>query len=573
MTDNRATLNLAAIPLVFDHLVAPVRELHALGMSTHAIYERCRPGGPWQRMEPNLVLLTDEPPSRAQLINAALKVAGEDAVLTGVDALKLHGLSGAKLLSPIHVLLPVRRRQPRLVDGVYFDRTHQLPEPLHLKGFPVAPLPRATVDAARRAKVSKHVEDLLAESIYKGKITPATLRDELDRVGGRGLTLPRRKLAEIDDKVRSMARGWARRLVQRSGLPMPEWRVPITSRNGIHVATADAWWDEVGLAWEVDSYAFDLSPVDAQAALSRAARLTASGVLVVHTSPSQLREEPARVADLLRGAYARAMARPRPEVNGQCRPPKPTRQPSLFTGTLPKTPATTPSGKLVLLDPSQKPAPPQPQQTAESTPTEKPADSNPPQKPHENEQSEKTAKPAKPEQPPQGPAPEPTYPTPEQGTLRPTPDPQATEPTPEPRTIEPTPEPETIGPTPEPQATEPTSEPEATEQTPEPKVTGQIPKTGAHNKTPYPDQPQPPPEPLENAAEPGSPDKSSNPDQPSPTPEPGSLHKAHATEPSQPTPASKAHQKIPEPQQTQPTSKPQPLQAPEAVQFRPAPES
>ena len=573
MTDNRATLNLAAIPLVFDHLVAPVRELHALGMSTHAIYERCRPGGPWQRMEPNLVLLTDEPPSRAQLIHAALKVAGEDAVLTGVDALKLHGLSGAKLLSPIHVLLPVRRRQPRLVDGVYFDRTHQLPEPLHLKGFPVAPLPRATVDAARRAKVSKHVEDLLAESIYKGKITPATLRDELDRVGGRGLTLPRRKLAEIDDKVRSMARGWARRLVQRSGLPMPEWRVPITSRNGIHVATADAWWDEVGLAWEVDSYAFDLSPVDAQAALSRAARLTASGVLVVHTSPSQLREEPARVADLLRGAYARAMARPRPEVNGQCRPPKPTRQPSLFPGTLQKTPATTPSGKLVLLDPSQKPAPPQPQQTAESTPTEKPADSNPPQKPHENEQSEKTAKPAKPEQPPQGPAPEPTSKTPEPGPLRPTPEPQATEPTPEPRTIEPTPEPETIGPTPEPQATEPTSEPEATEQTPEPKVTGQIPKTGAHNKTPYPDQPQPPPEPLENAAEPGSPDKSSNPDQPSPTPEPGSLHKAHATEPSQPTPASKAHQKIPEPQQTQPTSKPQPLQAPEAVQFRPAPES
>ena len=80
------------------------------------------------------------------------------------------------------------------------------------------------------------------------------------------------------------------------------------------MATADAWWDEVGLAWEVDSYAFDLSPADATAALSRAARLTASGVLVVHTPPAQLRDEPSAVADLLRGAYEQAAARPRPPV-------------------------------------------------------------------------------------------------------------------------------------------------------------------------------------------------------------------------------------------------------------------
>jgi hypothetical protein len=549
MTDNRATLNIDAIPAVFDHLVAPVRELHALGMSTHAIYERCRPGGPWQRIEPNLVLLTDEPPSRAQRIHAALKVAGKDAVLTGVDALRLHGLSGAKLLSPIHVLLPARRRQPRLVDGVYFDRTHQLPEPLHLKGFPVAPLPRATVDAARRAKVSKHVEDLLAETIYKGKITPATLRDEFDRVGGRGLTLPRRKLAEIDDKVRSMARGWAKRLVQHSGLPMPEWRVPITSRNGIHVATADAWWDEVGLAWEVDSYAFDLSPMDAQAALSRAARLTASGVLVVHTSPSQLREEPARVADLLRSAYARAMARPRPEVNAQCKPPKPTRQPILFPGTLQKTSVSAPSGKQLLLDPTPKPTdstPPQEtpntaptqeppntapaqeppdttpaqetpattpaQEAADSPPAEKPVDSNPPQKPHENEQSEKSSET---EQPRKDPEPEPTSSTPDRGRPQPTPTPGATEPTPE---------------------------------------------TGTHNKSPNPNHPQPAPEPepLHKTAEPEPPNNVADPEQHNPTPASTSLHEPAETEPSQPS---------------QPTPEPKTHETPEAEQRQPRPES
>jgi hypothetical protein len=323
MTQNRALIDLDAIPTVFDHLVAPVRELHALGISTHAIYERCQPGGPWQRIEPNLILLTDEPPNRTQRIHAALKVAGKDAVLTGVDALKLHGMSGCRLRSPIHVLIPARRRQPGLVDGVLFDRTHQLPEPLHLSGFPVAPLPRATVDTVRRTKKHELVETLLAETIYKGKITPATLRDELDRHSTKGLALPRRALAEIDDRVRSIAQGWAKRLVQQAGLPTPEWRVPITSPNGAHVATADVWWDEVGLAWEVDSYAFDLSPADATAALTRAARLIACGVLVVHTSPTQLREEPARVADLLRGAYEKAGARPRPEVVAEC--PKPSK--------------------------------------------------------------------------------------------------------------------------------------------------------------------------------------------------------------------------------------------------------
>lgn len=328
MTDNRALLNLEAIRTVFDHQVAPLTELHALGISAHAIYERCRPGGPWQRLKPNLVLLTDEPPNRTQLIQAALTAAGDKAVLTGIDALKLHGMSGAHLISSIHILVPARR-QPGLVDGAYFERTHQLPEPLHLGGFPVAPLARATVDTCRRTKHPGYVEALLAETIYKGRITPATLRAELDRGALRGAALPRRKLAEIDDKVRSIAQGWAKRLVQQAGLPTPTWRVPITSPNGTHVATADAWWDEVGLAWEVDSYAFDLSPADATAALTRAARLTASGVLVVHTSPTQLREEPAKVADLLRGAYARAAARPRPEVKAQCSKPSRPQPPNL----------------------------------------------------------------------------------------------------------------------------------------------------------------------------------------------------------------------------------------------------
>lgn len=313
MNDNRALLDLDVIPRLFNHHVATATELIALGLTSRAIHERCRLGGPWQRLEPGLVLLDDRPPSRTQRIQAALTVAGPRAVLTGVDALALHGMSAARLDGPVHLLVPPRR-QPRLVDGVLFERTQQLPVPLFRSGFPVAPLPRATIDTCRRANAAEHVRALLAEAVNRGRVTPATLRDELAQNNGRGTALPRRILAEIDDGVRSVAQGWARRLVRQAGLPVPRWRVPITAPNGAHVATADAWWDEVGLVWEVDSYAFDLSPADCTATLRRAARLTANGIVVVHTPPSQLRDEPATVAEVLRGAYDQASARPRPPV-------------------------------------------------------------------------------------------------------------------------------------------------------------------------------------------------------------------------------------------------------------------
>lgn len=313
MTANRALLDLDAIPGMFDHHVATAADLVSLGLSGSVIEERCRDGGPWRRLQPGLVLLGNAPPSRAQRIQAALTVAGPETVLTGVDALALHGMSAAHLEGPVHVLVP-SRRPSRLVDGVFFERTNTLPVAQLRSRFPVAPLARATIDTCRRARTAEHVRALLTESVHHGRITPAALRAELSRATSRGTALPRRVLAEIDDGVRSVAQGWARRLVHRAGLPPPRWRVPITGATGAHLATPDAWWDDVGLAWEVDSYGFELASADYAAALRRAAHLTAAGIVVVHTPPSQLRDEPAVVAELLRGAHAQASARPRPPV-------------------------------------------------------------------------------------------------------------------------------------------------------------------------------------------------------------------------------------------------------------------
>lgn len=307
---NRALLDLDALPQLFRHQVAAATELVALGLSGKAIDERCSEDGPWRRLQPGLVLLRDGPPSRAQRIQAALTIAGPDAVLTGVDALTIHGLKAARLEGPVHVLMPPRRHS-RLVDGVFFERSHTLPVPQLRSGFPVAPLARATIDTCRRAKSAEHVRALLTEAIRKGRVSPAALRAEL-AVTTRGTALPGRILAEIDDSASSMATTLARRLIQNAGLPDPRWQAPIFGSTGAHVATPDAWWEEVNLAWEITAHAFDPSPEEVRSALRRASRLAAIGVLVIHTPPIQLRDDPARVADLLREAYEQAASRTGP---------------------------------------------------------------------------------------------------------------------------------------------------------------------------------------------------------------------------------------------------------------------
>lgn len=302
---NRALLDLDALPQLFRHQVASAIELVGLGLSGKAIDERCSDGGPWRRLQSGLVLLRDSPPTRAQRIQAALTLAGPDAVLTGVDALTSHGLKAARLEGPVHVLMPPRRHS-RLVDGVFFERSHTLPVPELRSGFPVAPLARATIDTCRRAKSADHVRALLTEAIRQGRVSPAALRSELTNTTTRGAALPARVLAEIDDGASSMVMAMARRLVLKAGLPVPRWRSPISGPTGAHLATPDAWWEEADLAWEFTPYAFDPSPAQLRRTLDVASRLGAAGIIVIHTPPTRLRDESARVVDLLREAYERA---------------------------------------------------------------------------------------------------------------------------------------------------------------------------------------------------------------------------------------------------------------------------
>lgn len=62
---------------------------------------------------------------------------------------------------------------------------------------------------------------------------------------------------------RDVVRAVLAELILRGGLLQPLWNARVVdARTGGFIAVADAWFDEVALAWEIDSYEFHLSPAD-----------------------------------------------------------------------------------------------------------------------------------------------------------------------------------------------------------------------------------------------------------------------------------------------------------------------
>jgi hypothetical protein len=114
------------------------------------------------------------------------------------------------------------------------------------------------------------------------------LQGELEDGSDRGSAIPRSVLRELAVGVRS-------------------------------VAEADAWFDAVGMAWEIDSREFHLGPADYEATVERHSRMTAHGIVVVHGLPQTLRRRGAQVVEELRRTRAHAALRPRPSVTALSR--------------------------------------------------------------------------------------------------------------------------------------------------------------------------------------------------------------------------------------------------------------
>lgn len=273
-------------------------ELRAHGMSTHAVAARCRPSGPWQRVLPGVVLMTATRPTRRQRLRAAITYAGRDAVVSGADAMRAHGID---VPTPQDVLVLVTAER-RLSSRSYLtvERTTRPPTPVLLATLPYAPLARATLDAARRAADHTQLKDLLTAAV--GPCTVAELRAELDAGSQRGSAAVRALLTPTlagAQEVVPATTAAARRLLRGIRLPPPRWHTPVHDDTGMLLGVPEAWWSEVSLAWDVGGP--NTRHHDPRT-------WSAAGATLLRTDPHRLQTDPTTVTDELVAAFAEAAA-------------------------------------------------------------------------------------------------------------------------------------------------------------------------------------------------------------------------------------------------------------------------
>ncbi|MGK3203014.1 hypothetical protein [Amycolatopsis sp. MEPSY49] len=291
-----------------------VARLETLGVPQVTSYRRCLPGGPWQRLLPGVVLLRTGEPTRRQLVEGALVYSGDQAVITGLESCRRQGLKrDAHAGEPIHLLLPSHLKTTSS-GYVLVERTRRMPVPVRSDGLPLAPAVRAVLDECRRLRERPPIRALLAEVVQQLRLDPGELSAELELGSRRGTALPRAVLKEIENGARSAAEAEAMGVWRRSGLPEPVWNFGIHDEHGRYIATPDAWFDDVALAWEIDSCEFHFGRPGYATTLARNNRYAAAGIALVQTLPSRLRTQPAAVVEDLVSAYRSAAARPRPPV-------------------------------------------------------------------------------------------------------------------------------------------------------------------------------------------------------------------------------------------------------------------
>lgn len=291
--------------------VITVARLVEFGVSKSTCSRRCRPGQPWQRLLPGVLLLGSGRPTRRQVVEGALLYGGPEAVVTGIEACRRHGLRVPKSATDrIHLLVPASC-QVSSTGYVLVERTTRMPRQTVADGVIVAPLARAVLDGCRRFGTRDPVRALLTEAVQRGGLNPEALVRELEAGSDRGSALPREVLRDVLRGARSVAEIDAMDVWRRTGLPEPLWNQELRDAGGRYIGIPDGYFREVRLAWEIDSYDFHFARTQYAGTLERNSRYTAEGILVLQTLPSRLRSEPGRVAAELVAAYDAAELRQR----------------------------------------------------------------------------------------------------------------------------------------------------------------------------------------------------------------------------------------------------------------------
>jgi hypothetical protein len=280
------------------------RQAVASSMSSKAISYRTRPDGPWRIVLPGVYLRGGGYLAPEQRVIAAFLYAGDAFAVTGPAALAYYGIRPQRG-DTIDVLVPLGNRR-RDAGFARLRRTTAEPRAIHQDGvIRYARADRAITDTARQLGDIADVRAVVAAGVQGRHVELWELTRELDLGPMRGSALLRRALAEVSDGARSAAEADLLTLIRQSHLPEPLYN-PRLFVGKDFLASPDAWWPHSGVAVEVDSRAWHLSPADWERTLARHARMTSEGILVLHFPPGRLRKDRRAVVAEVRSALARS---------------------------------------------------------------------------------------------------------------------------------------------------------------------------------------------------------------------------------------------------------------------------
>jgi hypothetical protein len=331
-----------------DDLITRAQAL-AAGATVDMLRHAYGPGGRWQAVLPGVYATFTGPLGEVHRLRAALLRGGPNAMITGATACRLAGLEYVPQTGVIDILVH-RRRQCVSLDFAVLNRTNRMPEPWFWIGsddldaglqaagdnadelagaarrwnIPMAPLPRAAMDAARilrtraiaeyggglpklvRRTLLRDTRALLCEVVQRRRCTTADLLAELAAGPRRGTAIARLALDDVDAGCHSAPECELRDLIKRSRvLPEPRWNRPLPglAADARPMIRPDACWPEARLVVEVNSVAWHRIGAGPERTEARQARLAALGWRVLPVSPHRIRTAPHEVRREIESAY------------------------------------------------------------------------------------------------------------------------------------------------------------------------------------------------------------------------------------------------------------------------------
>jgi hypothetical protein len=303
-TAARARLPKVDLTPLFDsqHGLATRRQVLAAGLDDETIRRELR-ARRWQRVLPGTYANQTGAITLEQRRVAAVLFTSPRAQLTGIGALLWHGLRHLPADPLVHLLIPHEvRRSSR--GFVRVQRTHRLdPGAKEVDGYNVCSVARAAADACRGLSNLRDVRAIVAEAVQRGLVQVKAMEDELALAGTSRTALLRRAVREIGSGARSAPEVELQEILSPHGcIPPIIWNPELEAADGTRLPRPDGWIDDVGIALEVDSREYHLSPDDWQRTMRRHNLLSSYGALVLHFTPSEIRGRKRSVRDTVERA-------------------------------------------------------------------------------------------------------------------------------------------------------------------------------------------------------------------------------------------------------------------------------